>query len=141
MAPRATPLKGEYEKNIHAAPATPRSCRTSVGSSRSEDPPRCTTSPWSSTTMRCARRFTTLKFCSTSSTVECAAARSSTPGELTNDFRGESLGGLVDEQQRPIVQERPRDREHLLLAAREGAGSLATALLSTRERARRPRRS
>src|SRR5438067_4232968 len=37
--------------------------------------------------------------------------------DLLDELRRESLGGLVEEQDRGVSHERPRDREHLLLAA------------------------
>ena len=44
--------------------------------------------------------------------------------DLGHEQRREPLRRLVDEQHRVLVQERARDRDHLLLAARERAGSL-----------------
>jgi hypothetical protein len=52
---------------------------------------------------------------------------------LRDEQRREPLRRLVDEQEAVVVEERPRDRHHLLLAAREGAGELLSALLELRE--------
>ena len=49
-------------------------------------------------------------------------------GDLGDDLRREALRGLVDEEELVVVQERPRDRDHLLLPARERAGHLVAAL-------------
>ena len=49
-------------------------------------------------------------------------------GDLGDDLRREALGGLVDEQELVVVEERSRDRDHLLLTARERAGHLVAAL-------------
>ena len=48
-------------------------------------------------------------------------------GDLVDDARREALRGLVDEQQPVLVHERPGERHHLLLAARERAGPLRAA--------------
>ena len=58
-------------------------------------------------------------------------------GDLVDDARREALRGLVDEQQPVLVHERPRERDHLLLAARERAGALVAPARRGRGRARR----
>ena len=45
-------------------------------------------------------------------------------GDLGHEERREALRRLVDEEHLVPVQERPRDRDHLLLAARERPGAL-----------------
>ena len=52
-------------------------------------------------------------------------------GDLGHEQRREPLRRLVDEQHRVVVQERPGDRDHLLLAAGERARLLRAALLSS----------
>ena len=49
-------------------------------------------------------------------------------GDLGHDLRREALGRLVDEQQPVVVEQRPRHRDHLLLAAGQRAGHLVAAL-------------
>src|SRR5262249_58982447 len=44
--------------------------------------------------------------------------------DLPRDERGQAQRGLVEEKQAGAAHERARDREHLLLAAREGAAAL-----------------
>ena len=70
--------------------------------------------------------------------------------DLVDDLRREALRGFVDEQQAVLVHERARERDHLLLAAREGAGALGAARMDVGEqpldelaarRARRARRA
>ena len=53
--------------------------------------------------------------------------------DLVDHHRGEALGRLVDEQDAVLVQQRPGDRDHLLLAARERAGPLLGARLQLGE--------
>jgi hypothetical protein len=50
-------------------------------------------------------------------------------GHVRDEGRREALRRLVDEQHTVVVQQRPRDRDHLLLPARERAGPLRPALL------------
>ena len=50
-------------------------------------------------------------------------------GHLGDEQRRETLGGLIDEQNAVVVQERTGDRDHLLLAAGERACELLSALL------------
>jgi hypothetical protein len=45
-------------------------------------------------------------------------------GDLGDDLRREALGGLVDEQEPVVVEQRSRDRDHLLLSAGQCAGEL-----------------
>ena len=52
---------------------------------------------------------------------------------LTDDQRREPLRRLVDEQDPVLVQERPADGHHLLLAARQRPGPLARPLVEDRE--------
>ena len=53
--------------------------------------------------------------------------------DLVDDLRREALRGFVDEQQAVLVHERPGERDHLLLAAREGAGALGAARVDVGE--------
>src|SRR5947207_432981 len=55
------------------------------------------------------------------------------PGDLGDEQRREALRRLVDQEQRVAVQERARDRDHLLLAAGERPGPLLAALLELGE--------
>src|ERR1700694_4035868 len=48
--------------------------------------------------------------------------------DLADDDRRQAQGGLVEEEQLRAEHERPRDRQHLLLAAGEGGGDLVAAL-------------
>ena len=52
---------------------------------------------------------------------------------LGDEQRRETLRRLVDEQELVAVEERPRDRDHLLLPARERAGPLRGALAELRK--------
>ena len=52
---------------------------------------------------------------------------------LGDEEGGQTLRGLVDEQELVAVEEGPRDRDHLLLAARERPGTLRGALAELRE--------
>ncbi|GAB3857479.1 hypothetical protein GCM10027610_093790 [Dactylosporangium cerinum] len=54
-------------------------------------------------------------------------------GDLGDDLRGEALRRLVDEQQPVRVEQHPADRQHLLLAAGQGAGPLPGPLAQLRE--------
>ena len=45
-----------------------------------------------------------------------------------DDLGGEALRRLVDEEQLVVIEQRPSDRDHLLLPAREGSGHLRAAL-------------
>ena len=76
---------------------------------------------------------TTPRFCSTSSTVVSSASRSSTRATSATSSGREPLRRLVDEQHPVVVQQRARDRDHLLLPARQRAGALRRALLELRE--------
>ena len=67
-------------------------------------------------------------------------ARAPSATSVTSSGR-EPLRRLVDEQERVVVQERPRDRDHLLLAARERARHAARRAPGARGRARRRGRS
>ena len=53
--------------------------------------------------------------------------------DLGDDDRGETLGRLVHHQQARIEQQRPRNRHHLLLAARELRAGVGLALRQSRE--------
>ncbi len=53
--------------------------------------------------------------------------------DLRDEGGREPLCGLVDEKEQVRVEQRPRDRDHLLLAARERARALAAALAQDRE--------
>src|SRR3954470_9627483 len=59
--------------------------------------------------------------------------RAEDPEELLHDEWRKAERRLVEEQQLRPQHERARDREHLLLAARKGAGLLATAFLEAGE--------
>src|SRR2546427_3145816 len=50
-----------------------------------------------------------------------------------HDLGGEAEGGLVHQQEPRLRHQRPRDREHLLLASRERPGHLRPALSQPRE--------
>ena len=52
-------------------------------------------------------------------------------GDVCHERGSETLRRLIDQEQRVVVQERPRDRDHLLLAARERARTLAPTSLSS----------
>ena len=54
--------------------------------------------------------------------------------DLLHDDRRESLGRLVHHQQARVEQQRARDREHLLLAARELAAAARMPFLESRKR-------
>src|SRR3954453_20754486 len=54
-------------------------------------------------------------------------------GDVGDERGRESLGRLVDEQYSVVVQERARDRDHLLLAAGQRACALLRALLELGE--------
>ena len=54
--------------------------------------------------------------------------------ELGDERRREPLRRLVDEQQAVVVEQRPRDRDHLLLAAGERSRPLARTLPQLREK-------
>ena len=103
--------------------------------------PVWTTRPPSSTTTCCATRATTARFCSTSSTVASSRDALERGRDLGHEQRREPLRRLVDEQHRVVVQERPGDRDHLLLAARERAGLLRRRASRAPGRARRRARS
>ena len=90
--------------------------------------PAWTTRPVSSTTTSRATRCTTARFCSTSSTVVSSADALERERDLGDEQRREPLRRLVDEQQPVVVEQRPADRDHLLLAARERPGALRAAL-------------
>ena len=53
--------------------------------------------------------------------------------EVVDDRRGEPGGGLVEQDQARIGDERPGEREHLALAARERARTGAPPLVEQRE--------
>src|SRR3990170_633234 len=53
--------------------------------------------------------------------------------DLLDQERGEALGGLVDQQQAGVAHQRPRDREHLLLAAGQEPALLRGPLPHERE--------
>src|SRR5213592_4295891 len=63
--------------------------------------------------------------------------------QFLDDDRRESLERLVEEEQLRVEDERARDREHLLLAARQLVAEVGLSLLEAREHlvdaARRPR--
>jgi len=54
-------------------------------------------------------------------------------GDLGDEVGREPLRGLVDQEHLVVVQQRPGDRDHLLLAAREGAGPLVEVPLQHRK--------
>ena len=124
---------GEQHERAHACP-TLSSCFTSSGcASSSFASPVYTTRPWSSTTALRAIRRTTPEVLLD----EQHRRQLREPLEDARDFadeRGrEALRRLVDEQHAVVVQQRPRDRDHLLLAARERARALPSALLELGE--------
>ncbi|KAI3478981.1 hypothetical protein L1887_59004 [Cichorium endivia] len=53
--------------------------------------------------------------------------------DLRNDQRRQAQRGLVQQQQARAAHQRAADGQHLLLAARHGAGALAGAILEARE--------
>ena len=57
-------------------------------------------------------------------------------GDLVDDARRQALRRLVDEEEPVLVDERPRERDHLLLPAREGAGALRAAVVDVGEELR-----
>jgi hypothetical protein len=57
--------------------------------------------------------------------------------QLLDDDRREPLERLVEEEQLRVEDERARDREHLLLAARELVAEVGLALLEARKHLRR----
>ena len=75
------------------------------------------------------------KFCSAISTVRPKRSFSSliVGDGVRHQQRRQPDRGLVDQQQPRRRHQRARDREHLLLAARQRAGELAPALLQHRE--------
>src|SRR5439155_16115358 len=65
---------------------------------------------------------------------DAAAADVLNAGEdFFGDLGGEAEGGLVEEEEARGGHEAARDGDHLLLAAREGAGELAAAFFEARE--------
>ena len=69
----------------------------------------------------------TPRFCSTSRIVGQLRSPLKRDGDVRHECGSETFRRLVDQEQRVVVQERPRDRDHLLLAAGERAGTLAPA--------------
>ena len=61
--------------------------------------------------------------------------------QLLHDERRESEGELVDDEHLGVVEQRPCERHHLLLATRQRGCGLTGALAQTREEARAPGRS
>ena len=53
--------------------------------------------------------------------------------DVLDDQRRKAERRLVEQQQARLAHQRARDRQHLLLAARQGAGQLVLALLQARE--------
>jgi hypothetical protein len=87
------------------------------------------TRPWSSTTTSRTSLCATLRFCSTSRIVATSAARPSASTTWREAFRR-----LVDQQDAVVgVEQRARERDHLLLAAGERPGLLRRALLQLGE--------
>src|SRR3954468_3473416 len=66
--------------------------------------------------------------------------RADRSGQLLDGDRGEPLGGLVEEEERRVHHQRTRDREHLLLAARELVAVVAAAVAQAREQIVHPPR-
>ena len=75
------------------------------------------------------------RFCSTNSIVVPSSLLilSMTRRDLLDDRGLDALGGLVEQQQIGVADQRAPDRELLLLAAAHGAGTLAPALGEDRE--------
>ena len=69
-------------------------------------------------------------------------ARRSSPSarQISSRTSGAGLGGLVEDQEARVGDERPRNGEHLLLAARELVAEVATALAEARKQLERARR-
>ena len=94
--------------------------------------------------MRSATSIATPRFCSISSTaISLSAARSrSACDHLLDDHRRQAFGRLVHHQQLRLEQQRPADRQHLLLAARELRAAVAACArpgAGTSRRCDRPR--
>ena len=53
-----------------------------------------------------------------------SATRARTSATSVTSFGREALGGLVDEQKNVVPQQDPRQSDHLLLSAGQGAGAL-----------------
>src|SRR2546426_6044038 len=59
---------------------------------------------------------------------ELATHRSQDLLELLNNGRLKSFGGLIEEEQARLEHNAPRDRQHLLLATRQGSARLTASL-------------
>src|SRR5215831_6481998 len=55
--------------------------------------------------------------------------------DLPDDQRRQTERRFVEQQEARPAHQRPRDRQHLLLAAREGAATLSPALMQDRKQA------
>ena len=134
-SPRARARHRQQHEGAHAAAPTLSSIPTSSGCASSS----CASPAVHDAALveddrvarRCAR--TTPRFCSTSSTVVSSASRSSTRATSATSARREALRRLVDEQHAVVVQQCSRDRDHLLLPARERSRALRRPLLELGE--------
>ena len=124
----------EQDEGAHCAPpATPSSARTRSGSASRSWPARCARRA-PGRARRVAREPLRRR---PGSARPAGSSRLARPREHLRDLgdeqRRQALGRLVDQEHAVLVQERPRDRDHLLLAARERPGALPAALLELRE--------
>src|SRR5438552_2372092 len=87
-----------------------------------------TARPLLRTTMSSARSSASLAFCSTSTRESLLLQPAYGRHHLGDDLRRQPLRGLVHQQYAGVRHQSAADREHLLLAAREGAGVLVTPL-------------
>ena len=94
----------------------------------------------SSTYTRSACGRAKVTFCSPSSTVMRVVSRSRRQRlrQLLQDHRRQAQGRLVQDQQLRLHHQRPGDRQHLLLAARQRARRLTLAFAQDREQIEQP---
>ena len=90
--------------------------------------------PFTMTCISSATASASFMFCSTNRIVTpCPAQQPDHPGQLAHHQRRQSLAGLIQQQHFRIADQRARDRQHLLLAARQVAAAIARAFRQRRK--------
>ena len=83
---------------------------------------------------RSASATATCRFCSTTIADSPPSRRPAIVSVIqVDDARREPLGGLVEEEDARVGEQRAADRDHLLLAARELVAAVPAPLLQARE--------
>ena len=126
---------------IDAPPATARAGAAAARSSSASSAiaPRCTTRPSSitATVSPSARGHAEVLLDQQDRGVACAFSSRKRRDQVVDDRRRQALARLVDQQQRARLDDGARDRQHLLLPARQLAGRVAARTSSAPGRSRR----